>query len=58
MLCAHVRQVCQPVAGSQNALYLYVSGHLDNSKNVGERGRAVVKEFVGRRKVPLQVYWS
>jgi len=33
-------------------------GDADNSKNVGERGRAVVKEFVNRRKVPLQVYWS
>lgn len=35
-----------------------MSFNKDNSKNVGDRGRTVVKQFVGRRKNPLQVYWS
>jgi len=37
---------------------MYVIDEVDNSKNVGERGRTVVKEFASRRKNPLQVYWS
>ena len=46
------------MARFKKSLYMYEWKYVDNSKNVGERGRMVVKEFVSRRKNPLQVYWS
>lgn len=42
----------------EDSIHMYNWMYVDNSKMVGERGRSVVKEFVGRRKNPMQVYWS
>ncbi len=52
------REEFDAVERPQDAVHMYCWMDLDNSKQVGERARGVVRDFVGRRKNPLQVYWS